>query len=172
VKPFSASLVILWLAVGLFAPAPTAAQSESPEARELASLTFSSGQFDLVVTQTVRAGMLPAKAAIEGRLGRRLTEDESRRVSEILLRIFKDMFPQSEYEAHFADLYVRYYSPVELKELVAIYRSPLGQKMLRFASITGTENSEWVRQWIAARQREFTERFNAEFAREFPAPNR
>jgi len=172
VKPFSASLVILWLAVGLLAAAPTAAQSESPEARELASLTFSSGQFDLVLTQAARAGMLPAKAALEGRLGRRLTEDESRRVSEILLRIFKDTFPQSEYEAHFADLYVRYYSPVELKELVALYHTPLGLKMLRFSSITGTENSAWIHQMIAARQREFAERFNAEFAREFPAPNR
>ena len=104
-KPFSASLVILWLAVGLLAPAPTAAQSESPEARELASLTFASGQFDLLLTQAARVGTLPVKAALEGRLGRRLTEDESRRVSEILLRIFKDMFPQSVYEAHFADLF-------------------------------------------------------------------
>jgi len=171
-KPFSASLVILWLAVGLLAPAPTAAQSESPEARELASLTFASGQFDLLLTQAARVGTLPVKAALEGRLGRRLTEDESRRVSEILLRIFKDMFPQSVYEAHFADLFVRYYSPEELKELVAIYRTPLGLKMLRFPTITATENSAWVHQMIAARQREFAERFNAEFAREFPAPNR
>jgi len=44
--------------------------------------------------------------------------------------------------------------------------------MLRFPTITATENSAWVHQMIAARQREFAERFNAEFAREFPAPNR
>jgi uncharacterized protein len=170
-KSLSASLVILWLAVGLLAPAPTAAQSESPEARELASLTFSSGQFDLLLPQAARAGMPPVRAALERRLGRQLTEDELRRVSEIFLRVFTDTIPRSEYEAHFADQFVRYYSPQELKGLVAFYRTPLGLKTLRFTSVTVTENSAWAQQVVAARQRDLVERFNAEFARELPALN-
>lgn len=168
-RPLSASLVVLWLAVEFLAPTPTAAQSESPEARDLASLIFSSGQFDLLVTQAARAGTVPMKAALEWRLGRQLTEDESRRLSEVFLRTFKDTFPQSEYEAHFADLFVRYYSAEDLKELVAFYRTPLGLKTLRFSAITMMETRAWVHQVIAARQREFAERFRAEFVREFPA---
>jgi len=135
-KSLSASLVILCLALGLVAPAPTAAQSESPETRELASLTFSSsGQFALFLTLARMAGTSPVKVALEGRLGRQLTEDESRRPNEVFLRIFSDTIPQSEFEAHFADLLVRYHSPEELKALVAFYRTPLGLKMLRFSSI-------------------------------------
>jgi hypothetical protein len=132
-RPLSASLVVLWLAVEFLAPTPTAAQSESPEAMELASLVFSAGQFDLLVTQAGKAGTVPMKAALEWRLGRQLTEDESRRLSEVFLRTFKDTFPQSEYEAHFAGLFVRYYSAEDLKELVAFYRTPLGLKTLRFS---------------------------------------
>jgi hypothetical protein len=168
-RPLSASLVVLWLAVEFLAPTPTAAQSESPEARELASLIFSAGQFDLLVTQAARAGAVPMKAALEWRLGRQLTEDESRRVSEVFLRTFKDAFPQSEYEAHFAGLFVRYYSAEDLKELVAFYRTPLGLKTLRFSAITMMETRAWVHQVIAARQREFAERLKAELVREFPA---
>jgi hypothetical protein len=171
-RPLSASLVILWLAVEVLAPTPTAAQSESPEARELASLTFSSDRFDLFLTQAARVGTFPIKAALEGRLGRQLTEDESRRLSEVFLRIFKDTIHQSEVEAHFAGLFVRYYSAEELKELVAFYRTPLGLKTLRFSSFTAAESNAWFHQVTATRKREFAERFNAEFAREFPALNR
>jgi hypothetical protein len=170
-KLLSASFVILWLVVGLSAPAPTAAQGESPEARELASLTFSSGQFDLLLAQARRAGAPPVKAALERRLGRQLTEDESRQLIEVFLRVFKETIPQSDYEAQLAAMYARYYSPPELKELVAFCRTPLGLKMLRFSSTTMTETSAWAQQVIAARQRELIERFNAEFARELPALN-
>jgi hypothetical protein len=77
-RPLSASLVILWLAVEVLAPTPTAAQSESPEARELASLTFSSDRFDLFLTQAARVGTFPIKAALEGRLGRPQGETDQR----------------------------------------------------------------------------------------------
>ena len=48
-KPLSTSVVILWLVVAPLAPTSTAAQSESPKARELASLTFSSAALDVVL---------------------------------------------------------------------------------------------------------------------------
>ena len=168
----SAPLLILWLAVGLSASTQTAAQSESPEARELASLTLSSGPFERLVTQLGMAGMPPVKAALEGNLGRQLTEDESKRLSELFIRIVKDTIHQSEFEAHFAGLFVRYYSPQELKELVAFYRTPLGLKALRFTSVTTAETNAWFHQLSVARQREIAERFKAEFAREFPALSR
>jgi uncharacterized protein len=170
-KPLSASLVILWLAVGLLAPSSAAAQSESSEAKELARLTFSSGS-DVVFTQAAKVGTLSLKAALEGRLGRQLTEDESSRLNEVYLRVFKETVPRSEFEAQYVDFYTRYYSPQELKDLLAFYRSPLGMKVLRFSSVSNEERSAGLQRVMASRQREFVERFNAEFAREFPALNR
>jgi uncharacterized protein len=170
-KPFSASLVILWLALGLLAPAPTAGQSESPEAKELARLTLSPDASDMFITQAAKGGALPVKAVLEGRLGRRLTEDESTRLNEVFLRVFKETILPSDYEALFVDLFARYYSPQELKDLVAFYRSPLGMKTLRFSSVSREETGAWIRRTMAGHQREFVERLNAEFARELPALN-
>jgi len=170
-KPFSESLVIFSLAVGLLAPTPIAGQSESPDARELASLTLSPDASDSVITQAAKGGALPVKAVLEGRLGRRLTEDESTRLNEVFLRVFKETIPLSAYEAMFVDLFARYYSPQELKDLVAFYRSPLGMKTLRFSSVSREESSAWIKRTMAGHEREFVERLNAEFAREFPALN-
>jgi hypothetical protein len=169
IEPLSASLVILSLAVALLAPAQAAGQGESREAKELASLIFSSGQFDQFVTLGARAGTFPVKASLERRLGRQLTDDESRRVGEIFLRVFQETIPRSDFEAHTVDLITRYYSQQELKELVAFYYTPLGQKALRFASVSTT--AKWVQQMTAAREHEFIKRFNAEFARELPMLN-
>ena len=100
-KPFS-PLVIVLLAARLFVASSATAQIDSPEATELANLTFS---FDLIVTQAAKVGMLSVKAAIEGRLGRQRTEDESRRRTELVERVLKDAIPRSDFEAHFANLY-------------------------------------------------------------------
>jgi hypothetical protein len=71
----------------------------------------------------------------------------------------------------FVDLYARYYSPQELKDLVAFYRTPLGMKVLRFSGASSAERSAALQRLIASRHREFIERFYAEFARELPALN-
>ena len=168
-KPSSAALIILGLALGLLAPSLATAQSQSPEARELASMTLLSGTFDNLSTQAGKMGTVNVKAALEGNLGRQLTEDESRRLNELFVRLFKETFSQSDYEAHLADVFGRYYAPQELKELVAFFRTPLGMKALRFSSVLDEESSAWAQRLIASRQRQLAERFNAEFAREFPA---
>jgi hypothetical protein len=54
-KPVSGILIVFWLALGLFAPSPTAAQSESPEARELASLAAADDTFDIMYTKPPRS---------------------------------------------------------------------------------------------------------------------
>jgi hypothetical protein len=169
-KPLSTSVVILWLVVAPLAPTSTAAQSESPEARELASLTFSSAALDVVYVQAAKTGTLPIKTGLEGSLGRQLTEDESRRLEEIFLRVAKETMPRSDFEAQYVEFLARYYSVQEMKDLVAFYRTPLGLKVLRFSSVSNEESS--IQRMMAGRQREFVERLTAEFAREFPALNR
>jgi hypothetical protein len=171
-KLLSASLVILGLAVRLLAPSPTAAQSESPEAREIVGLTLALGAFDALVAHAAQIGTSRAKVHLEGRLGRQFSEDESRRLTEVLIRIIKETLPRSDYEAVLVDLLVRYYSPQELKDLVAFYRTPLGTKVLRFSSAGTEETNAAIQRMMAARQRELLERLAAEFVREFPDLNR
>jgi hypothetical protein len=165
------SVAILLLVVAPLAPASTAAQSESPEARELASLTRPSSVLDGVYVHAAKTGTVPIKTGLEGSLGRELTEEESRRLEEIFLRVAKETMPPSDFEAEYVDLLGRYYSVQEMKDLVAFYRTPLGAKVLRFSSVSNEANSAGIHRMMAARQREFVERFTAEFTREFPALN-
>lgn len=161
-----AILVLLVLVIQTASSA--AAQGSSAEAQELAHLSLSSGEFDRIATQAGRAGVLPVKAAIEGRVGRQLTDDEFRRLAEVFTRVFKEAIPQSEYEDNLAGQLSRYYSPQELTELLAFYHTPLGMKALHFVSTVSEENALFAQRLTAARKDRLIERFNAEFAREFP----
>jgi hypothetical protein len=48
------------------------------------------------------------------------------------------------------------------------YRTPLGMKALRFASAVAEETALFGQRLAATRKEQLIERFNAEFAREFP----
>jgi len=160
--------VLIVLCWGFLAVSAFAEQDASPEAQELARLSFASGQFDQIITQAAKVGVLPVKTAIEGRLGRQLSEDELRRLTEVFTRVFKEGIPQSDYEDNLAGQLSRYYSLQELRELVTFYRTPLGMKALRFTSAVRDDNALMVQRLMASRQAQLIERFNAEFAREFP----
>lgn len=158
-------IVLVW---GVLAASSFAEQDASPEAQELARLSFASGQFDQIVTQAAKLGVLPVKTGIEGRVGRQLSDDEFRRLTEVFTRVFKEGIPQSDYEDSLAGQLSRYYSLQELRELVTFYRTPLGMKALRFASVAMNDSALTVQRLMASRQALLIERFNAEFAREFP----
>jgi hypothetical protein len=78
--------------------------------------------------------------AIEDRLGRKLTEDELRRLTEVFTRVLKETIPQFDFEENLAGQFGQYDSPQELRELLDFYRAPLGMKALRFASAVAEEN--------------------------------
>ena len=168
-RPLSASLVILSLAGGLLTASLTAAQDDSLEAREIASLLFTSDSFDPVFSQAAKVGTSIMKVGLEGRLGRQLSEDEARRLEEIFTRAAKEVIPRSDFEAHYVDLLVQHFAPQELKDLAAFYRTPLGAKVLRFSSVMIAEGNAGVQRILKAHERDFHERFRAEFMREFPA---
>ena len=112
------------------------------------------------------------KGSLEGRLGRPLSDDESRQLGELFLRLIKETVPQSDFEGNYVDVLVRYYSPQELKDLVAFYRTPVDTKVLRFGPATNAENAAAGRRIMGSHDREFRERFAAEFLREFPTINK
>lgn len=162
-------VAILGLAVALFAPGSTAAQGESPEARELASLIFSPAAYDLIFTNAAQLGALTAKAGLEERLGRSLTDDELRRLGELCLRLFNRLGPsRAQIEAIYVDFFARYYSVQERKDLIAFYRTPLGVKVLRFPVAITDELRPAIERLMASSQPEFVRRFGPEFARKFP----
>ena len=68
-EPLSRLVATLGLAVALVAPASTAAQGESPEARELAGLTFWPAAYEFPFTNAAQMGAI-AKAGLEGVSGR------------------------------------------------------------------------------------------------------
>jgi len=160
--------ILIVLCSGVLAASSFAAQGVSSEAQELARLSLSSGQFDQIGTQAAKVGVPPVQKAIEDRLGRKLTEDEFRRLSAVFTRVFKEALPQSEFADNLAGEFDRYYSPQELTELLAFYRTPLGMKALRFASTVAEESALFAQRLTATRKDQLIERFNAEFAREFP----
>ena len=162
-------MATLGLAVALVAPASTAAQGESPEARELAGLTFWPAAYEFAFTNAAQMGAITAKAGLERRLGRPLTEDESRRLGEVFLRVWKAVAPpQAQVEALYRDVLTRHYSVQEMKDLVAFYRTPLGVKTLRFSTVSNEEMRAGIDRMMASSQQEFVERFTAEFAPRLP----
>jgi hypothetical protein len=60
----------------------------------------------------------------------------------------------------------------EMRELAAFYRTRLGGKALRLSGVLVSEGAAAGERLVNSREREFAERFGAEFAREFPALSR
>jgi hypothetical protein len=160
----SASLVTVALAVGLMAAffSVAVAQSEPAEAREIAGLSFGASAYDMLLVQAGRGVTFFVKTTLEERLGRQLPEDEFRRLTEIVTRVMKQTIPQSGHENALAAVLARHFSPQELKELAAFYRTPLGRKLESRAAFERAVN---------VRRPELLERFRTEFAREFPVLN-
>ena len=74
----------------------------------------------------------------------------------------------TDIEAYYADLLAQHFSPEDLKNLAAFYRTPLGARVLHFSSVTLAEGKDRLKQILRDHQRDFQERFRAEFLRAFP----
>ncbi|HKB26306.1 MAG TPA: DUF2059 domain-containing protein [Methylomirabilota bacterium] len=162
----------LVLALVLLSGSPAAAQGEPPEARELARLIFTSGTFDAIMVQAGKIGSQVIKAALEGRVRRPLTEDETGRLQTLFTRLMKEVAPQQEWENLYASLISRHFSGAEMRELADFYHTPLGAKALRLSGVMVTEGAAAGERLMKAREKEFGARFGAEFSREFPALSR
>jgi hypothetical protein len=112
------------------------------------------------------------KAGMEGRLARQLSTGEAERLHAIIARLLKEVVPKAQFEALYANLLAQHYSPAELKDLIAFYRTPLGAKLARLMAVLTTAGAARGEALFGSHEREFGERFAAEFAREFPALGR
>ncbi len=167
-------VIVLAFAAGLLtgavgsvgAQTPTA---DRPEARELARLMFTSGLFDAVMFQAVRAATTVVKTGLEGRIRRELGEDEGRMLEGVLARTFAGVFPQPEWEELYAGLMAKHFSDGEMRELLGFYRTPLGAKALKLSDILTREGAEAGERLVKSREKAFAERFASEFARALPS---
>ena len=91
-----------------------------------------------------------------------------RRLEGVLVRAATAELPRADIEAYYADLLAQRFSPEDLKNLAAFYRTPLGARVLHFSSVTLAEGNDRLKQILRDHQRDFQERFRAEFLREFP----
>ncbi len=164
-----AAVVILSMTLGLAVVTAllTAAQNDSPEAREIAGLLFTSNAI-VISQESTRASTFGVKAHIEEGLGRQLSEDEVRRLEGVIVRAATEALPRADIEAYYADLLAQHFSPEDLKNLAAFYRTPLGARVLHFSSVTLAEGKDRLKQILRDHQRDFQERFRAEFLRAFP----
>ena len=169
-KPLCTSLVVAFtLAIGLVAGPSGEAQNEPPEAREIARLLGTSGEFEAAMRAEGHTAAQAIQARFETRLRRPLSADEAGRLEALLIRLMMETAGKIDFEGFYASRLAQFFSSQELVELAAFYHSPLGAKALRFATIVASENKAEGARLAKTHAREFGERFNAEFSREFPS---
>ncbi len=159
---------------GLLLISVIAARGDSGQAsvspyRELVKVVFTSGLFDVGLSRASKADTSAVRAQLEKQLGRQLTEDEGGRLQRLVTRVLLEVFPQSFWEDTYVDMLPKHVSVENARELLAFYRTPLGQKTLRLAVLLTAEADDASQRVLKARENEFRQRFIAEFQKEFPA---
>lgn len=178
---FRARAVVLpaLLLLVLLSSAPAAVAQTGPvgtllsaDALDIARAVLTAGTFDTIMTQAGKIGSQVVRASLEGRLARSLTASEASRLQDLFTRLLRETAPQSEWETLYATLISRNFTPDELRELAAFYRTPLGSRVTRLSGVMMTEGAAAGERLMKSREREMVQRFGAEFAREFPALSR
>ncbi len=136
--------------------------------RELVKVVFTSGMFDVGLSRASKADTSAVRAQLEKQLGRPLTDDEGGRLQKLVTRVLLEVFPQSFWEDTYADMLPKHISVENARELLAFYRTPLGQKTLRLAVLLTAEADDASQRVLKARETEFRQRFIAEFQKAFP----
>jgi len=155
-KPFSR-----WaLAAAVLCLAASAAQAQTPSAgavataRELLAVKGGTALFEPVipgVVETTKNNLLPTNPG----LSKDLNE-----VSAQLRKEFDSKKAELDYEV--AIIYAKHFTEQELKELVAFYKSPLGQKMLKEEPLAVDQSMKRAQDWSSDFADVVMSRFRAE----------
>src|SRR5229473_7635752 len=169
-------ILLLPVCAGILLVSVIPARGDSDQAsvspyRELVKVMFTSGLFDVGLSRASKADTGAARAQLEKHLGRQLTEDEAGRLQRLVTRVLREVFPQSFWEDTYVDMLSKHVSVKDAGELAAFYGTPLGQKTLRLAALLAAEAGDASQRVLKARENEFSQRFIAEFQKEFPKLN-
>jgi hypothetical protein len=155
-KPVShcALAAAVWCLAALAAQAQTPTAGAVANARELLAIKGGTLMFEPVipgVVETTKNNLLPTNPG----LSKDLNE-----VSAQLRREFEAKKAELVYEV--AIIYAKHFSEQELKDLVAFYKTPLGQKMLKEEPIAVDESLKRAQDWSIEFSEVVMGRFRAE----------
>jgi hypothetical protein len=155
-KPFShwALAAAVWCLAAVAAQAQTPTAGAVANARELLAIKGGTLMFEPVipgVVETTKNNLLPTNPS----LSKDLNE-----VSAQLRREFEAKKAELVYEV--AIIYAKHFSEQELKDLVAFYKTPLGQKMLKEEPIAVDESLKRAQDWSIEFSEVVMGRFRAE----------
>jgi uncharacterized protein len=148
------------MAAALYCLAAISAQAQTPTAgavaaaRELLAIKGGTAMFEPVipgVVESAKNSLLPTNPNL------------SRELNEISLQLRKEYeSKKAELVYEVAIIYARHFTEQELKELIAFYKTPLGQKMLKEEPAAIEESLKSTQQWADAFSDAVMTRFRAE----------
>lgn len=112
--------LILAAALVLCAAAPAAAQDEVPPGEQAVIREF------LEVTRVRENFMLTIEAMLRGGMGEELGPE----FADVMRRFFAEHFRYEDMEPAYIQMYADLFTEQELRDLVAFYRTPVGQRMV------------------------------------------
>jgi hypothetical protein len=135
------------------APAvPTAAAIAT--AKELVSLKGGASMFDPLVPgviESAKNSLVPTNPQLQQQL------------NEVAMQLRKEYDPKrAEILNEVAKVYAQRFTEVELKEIVAFYRTPIGKKMLTEEPLALDQSLKMAQAWATRFSDEVLERFRAE----------
>lgn len=129
------TLATMMLAVGLLTPGLAAGQSAAPDpaaqaARELLQMTLGPGAPETLMNQFVEVLVESGRPGLQQALNRAPTDADMAAYRRALQRAFNSVFSKDVWTEALAPIVGSSFSVSEISELMAFYRSPLGQKLL------------------------------------------
>lgn len=107
------------------------------------------------------------RGIVEDMVGHELTTDEETRLRLIFKESLLKLVPESLWEEEMAVVFRRYLSDDELKQALAFYSTPAGQKLLEIQTESGVEAGQAVAKVFRAGQEEFLAETNARIMETF-----
>ena len=100
-------------------------------ARELVEISFSDAVFSSVQEQLVRGSRQTVSPQLAGVIKRQPTAEDMDKLNRAIRSTVETVFPKSAWVDALATMYMKHLSPDDLKQLLKILRSPLGQRLMQ-----------------------------------------
>ncbi|MDR2874573.1 MAG: DUF2059 domain-containing protein [Methylobacillus sp.] len=150
--------------------APPATVTDTSEkhmalATETAHLILATGGYDMLMDTGTAQGMQVFAANMHGQLGRDLTQEEYAMYEKAFSDSFRETFPAEMWEAPLAEVYAKHFDNNDLAGLLAFYKTPLGEKLLRTQGALSKEGAEMGVKLVEGKQAEFVRAFTEKLSK-------
>jgi hypothetical protein len=122
----------IWLAGSSVAAQSTVPDPAAQSARELLAMTFGANLSEQMMNQFLEAVVESGRPGLQQALNRAPTDADMAAYRGALQRAFASVFTTAVWAEALAPIVATSFSVDEMNELIAFYRTPLGQKLLSF----------------------------------------